>query len=56
MTTIVDNGVTHNFLRDVMVGRLGMKPKPTQTYLMTFNTGVERVIGVAKDVLLKLGD
>jgi len=28
VTTMVDSGVTHNFLREDMVQRLGMQPKP----------------------------
>jgi hypothetical protein len=53
---MVDSGVTHNFLREDMVQRLGLQPEPMQTTFKTVNTGVERVIGVAKDISLKLGD
>jgi hypothetical protein len=56
VTTMVDSGVTHNFLREDMVQRLGMQPEPMQTTFKTVKSGVERVVGVAKDVLLKLGD
>jgi hypothetical protein len=53
---MVDSGVTHNFLREDMVQRLGLQPEPTQTTFKTVNAGVERVVGVAKDISLKLGD
>jgi hypothetical protein len=56
VTTMVDSGATHNFLREDMVQRLGLQPEPTQTTFKTINAGVERVIGVAKDISLKLGD
>jgi hypothetical protein len=54
--TMVDSGVTHNFLRQDMLRRLGLQPEPMQTTFKAVNLGVERVIGVAKDVSLKLGD
>jgi hypothetical protein len=56
VTTMVDSGATHNFLREDMLQRLGLQPKPMQTNFKAVNSGEERVIGVAKDVPLKLGD
>jgi hypothetical protein len=53
---MVDSGATHNFLREYMVKRLGFHPKPTQTTFKMINVGVERVVGVDKDISLMLGD
>jgi hypothetical protein len=54
--TMVDSGVNHNLLREDMVWRLGFQPEPTHTTFKKINTGVERVIGVAKDISLRIGD
>jgi len=48
--------MTHNFLRDNMVRRLGLLPKPTQKIFKKVNAGVERVVGISKDISLMLGD
>jgi hypothetical protein len=54
VTTIVDSGATHRSLREDMVRRLGMQLEPMQKTFKTINAGVEKVIGVAKDVSLNL--
>jgi hypothetical protein len=56
MITMVDSGVTHNFLREDMVQNLGLQPEPMHTIFKIVNASVEGVIGVAKDVSLNLGD
>jgi hypothetical protein len=56
MIAMVDSGVTHNLLREDMVQRFGLQPEPTHTTFKTINASVERVVGVSKDISLKLGD
>jgi hypothetical protein len=56
MIAMVNSGETHNFLREDMVWMFGLQPELTQTTFKTINTIVESVVGVAKDISLKLGD
>jgi hypothetical protein len=53
---MVDSGATHNFVREEMVWRLGFQSESLHKKFKTFNAGVERVIGVTKEILLNLGD
>jgi hypothetical protein len=53
---MVNNGLTHNSLREDMVHRLELQLEPSHTTFKTINVGLERVIGVAKDIWLKPGD
>jgi len=54
VVAMVHNGVTHIFIRENTMKRLGFQPE--QTTFKYLNSDVQSVVGVAKDVLLKLGD
>jgi hypothetical protein len=53
---MMDSGATHNFIREDAMQRLGLLPKPMQTSFKVVNLGIEKVVGIAKDVSLKLGE
>jgi hypothetical protein len=53
---MLESGKTHSFWREDMVWRTGLHPKPMQTTFKIVKESMEKLIGVAKDILLKLGN
>jgi hypothetical protein len=53
---MVENGVTHNFIREDVAQDIGLQLKLAHTTFKSINLGMEKVIGTTKDILLKLGD
>ena len=53
---MVDNVATHNFMKDSVSKRLGLTLEEPPNTIKAINSQMEKVVGKAKDVSVKLGD
>ena len=53
---LVDSGVTHNFVNKEVTKRLRLKIEQKENTLKAANSGVERVVGLAHQVSLSIGE
>ena len=53
---VVENGVTHNFMRDEVTQKLGLDCEQERTSFKAVNSGKQEIGGTMKDVSMKLMD
>jgi hypothetical protein len=56
VTSLVGSGATHNFIKEVVTGRLKLHLEPGHTSFKVVDLEVEKVVGVPNRVPLRLGD
>jgi hypothetical protein len=54
--TVVDSGVTCNFMKEEVAKELGLQFEPVMTSFKAMNSRMEKVIGTTKEISLKLGN
>ena len=53
---MVDSATTHNFMKDSVSKRLGLTLEEPPNAIKAVNSQMEKVVGKAKDISVKLGD
>jgi len=53
---MVDNGATHNFMREEVIRKFGLKFVPTQSHLNVVDTPLDQFIGVGYVVEVNIGE
>jgi len=56
LLTMVDNGVTHKFIKEEVVRNVGLKFSPTQAHLKAVKYPLDKVIGMIENVDVNIGE
>ena len=56
LLTMVDSGVTHNFIKEEAARKVGLKFSPTQAHLKAVNFAPDKVISITENVDVNIGE